>query len=240
MGYTKEQILAQCRDAFQEKSTFYKKDFINYRGKTIDTDEYYTEVIAEFLCDNITDYRNGIDCITRKNSYCTKGHDGEYDSGSNREEEKIAMQIFKQSRDYGLFSLIGKIIDYQTPLKSNADDEAGKIDLLSFDGEIMRILELKKPDSKETMLRCVLEGYTYLQTVAKPKLIDDFDDELKKDFVYNSKEVEVKSSPFVFHGGAQYKEMSQHRPYLQKLMALLDSKPFYIMKENEKYIVVEE
>lgn len=240
MGYTREQILAQCRDAFQEKNTFYKKDFINYRGKTVDTDEYYTEVIAEFLCDNITDYMNGIDCITRKNSYYTEGHDGKYDSASNRDEEKIAMQIFKQSRDHGLFSLIGKIIDYQTPLKSNADDEAGKIDLLSFDGKIMRILELKKPDSKETMLRCALEGYTYLQTVAKQKLIDDFEDTLKKDFVYNSKELEVKASPFVFHGGAQYKEISQHRPYLQKLMTLLDSKPFYIMKEKEKYIVVEE
>ena len=239
MDYTRAQILGRCKNAFGNKSTFYKMDFINYRGKTTDTGEYYTEVIAEFLCDNINDYINGINCITRKSSYKTKGHNGEFDLASNRKEEKIAMQIFKQSRDRGPFPLIGKIEDYQTPLKSSADDEAGKIDLLSFDGKIMRILELKKPDSKETMLRCVLEGYTYLQTIDKPKLINNFNDELKKDFVYNSEEVEVKASPFVFYGGAQHKEMAGSRPYLRKLMELLDSKPYYI-KGIEKYDVVEE
>ena len=28
MGYTREQILEQCRNAFQNKNTFYKKEFI--------------------------------------------------------------------------------------------------------------------------------------------------------------------------------------------------------------------
>ncbi|MDE7267467.1 MAG: hypothetical protein K2N89_08385 [Lachnospiraceae bacterium] len=214
MGYTREQILEQCRKAFQNKNTFYKKEFINYRGKTTDTREYYTEVIAEFLCDNITDYINGIDCITRKSSYKTNGHDGQYDADSNREEEKIAMRFFLQSRDYGAFSLIGQIEDYQTPLKSSADDEAGKIDLLSCDGKIMRILELKKPDSKETMLRCVLEGYTYLKTANNDRLITDFG--------YNPEEVKLKASPFVFYGGEQHKEMKQPRPQLRKLMKILD------------------
>lgn len=230
MGYTRTQILDQCREALKDKNTFYKKDFINYRGKTSDTGEYYTEVVAEFLCDHITDYMNGINCITRKGPYKTKGHDGNYNPDSNREEEIIAMQIFRQSKDYSPYNLIGEIIDYQTPLKSSANDEAGKIDLLSFDGNIMRILELKKPDSKETMLRCVLEGYTYLKTVDTDKLISDFE--------YTPENVVIKASPFVFWDGEQYKEMEQPRPYLQKLMTLLDSKPFYIMKK-EKYIVVE-
>lgn len=231
MDYTRAQVLGRCKNVFENKSTFYKIDFINYRGKTTDTGEYYTEVIAQFLCDNITDYINGIDCITRKISYKTKGHDGEFDFASNREEEKIAMQIFIQSRDYSPFPLIGKIEDYQTPLKSSADDEAGKIDLLSFDGKIMRILELKKPNSKETMLRCVLEGYTYLKIADHNKLITDFG--------YKPENVILKASPFVFHGGAQHKEMAEPRPHLRKLMELLDSKPFYI-KGIEKYDVVEE
>lgn len=239
MGYTRAQILEQCQNAFENKNTFYQMDFVNYTGQTTDTREYYTEVVAEFLCDNITDYINGIDCITRKSTYKTKGHDGKINPASNREEENIAKQFFNQSRDFGPFPLIGKIEDYQTPLKSSADDKAGKIDLLSFDGKIMRILELKKPDSKETMLRCVLEGFTYLQTVDKPKLIFNFKDELTKDFVYNPEEVEVKASPFVFYGGAQHKEMAEPRPHLHKLMTLLDSKPYYI-KEAEPYDVVEE
>ena len=230
MGYTKSEIRAQCEKAFRDKDTFYKKSFINYRGKTTDTKEYYTEVVAEFLCERISDYVNGIECISRKTSYKTDGHNGIYDPASNREEEKIAMQIFTQSRNCGAFDLIGVIEDYQTPLKSTADDEAGKIDILSCDGQVMRILELKKPDSKETMLRCVLEGFTYMKTADCGKLIFDFG--------YDPENVAIKASTFVFYGGEQHKEMSQPRPHLRKLMALLDSKPYYIIK-NENLVVVE-
>lgn len=231
MGYTRSEILSECKKAFFDKSTFYKKGFINYRGKTTDTKEYYTEVIAEFLCDNINEFISGIECISRKSSYKTEGHDGIYNPKSNREEEIIAMQIFTQCKNFGDFAFIGHIEDYQTPLKSSADDEAGKIDLLSFDGKIMRILELKKPDSKETMLRCVLEGFTYMRTADCHKLISDFG--------YDPSFVVVKASPFVFYDREQHKEMSQQRPHLRKLMSLLDSKSFYII-DGEKYKVVEE
>ena len=231
MGYTREEILNECKNAFQNKSTFYKKSFINYRGKTMDTKEYYTEVVAAFLCENLDEYVNGIEMISRKSTYKTDGHDGWYDPKSNREEEKIAMQIFNQSKNLGPFAFIGKIEDYQTPLKSTASNEAGKIDLLSFDGKIMRILELKKPSSKETMLRCVLEGFTYLKTVDRDKLVCDF--------AHEPCAVIVKASPFVFYGGEQRKEMSQRKPYLKKLMALLDIQPFYII-DGEQYSVVEE
>ena len=231
MGYTKSEIIVQCEKAFKNKDTFYKKSFVNYRGKTTDTKEYYTEVIAEFLCEHIDKYVDGIECISRKSSYRTEGHDGVYDPDSNREEERIAMQIFTQSKEHGAFDLIGTIEDYQTPLKSAADDEAGKIDLLSFDGRVMRILELKKPDSKETMLRCVLEGFTYMKTADCSKLVSDFG--------FEPANVIVKASPFVFFDGEQHKEMSQSRPKLRNLMSLLDSKPYYII-ENKNFVLVED
>ena len=231
MGYTRKEILEECAKAFKSKNTFYKNEFINYRGKTTDTKEYYTEVVAEFLCANIEEYVNGIDIISRKKPYKTEGHDGVYNPESNRDEEKIAMQIYRQSKERGAFAFIGNIEDYQTPLKSTADDEAGKIDLLSFDGSVMRILELKKKSSKETMLRCVLEGFTYLKTADCHKLVADFG--------YDASSVIVKASPFVFYNSEQHEEMSKPRPYLRKLMKLLDSKPFYITY-GEKYMVVEE
>lgn len=231
MGYTRRQILEQCEKAFADKDVFYKNKFINYRGKTTDTKEYFTEIVAEFLCENINEYISKITKISRGSSYKTEGHEGKYSQDSNREEEKIAMDIFCQSRESGGLDYVGKIEDYQVPLKSKADDVAGKIDLLSCDGKTMRILELKKPDSNETMLRCVLEGFTYLQTVDKGKLLTDFG--------YEPEKVNVKASPFVFKFGNQYKEMLEKRPNLQKLMELLDSKPYYIIKKDD-YIVTEE
>lgn len=226
MGYTREQIIAKCKKAFKDKKTFYKQTFINYRGKTEDTDEYFTEVISEFLCNHISEFIDGIDTITREETYKTKGHDGVIkDSDSGRDEEIIAMKMYDKTYDF-----VGKMIDYQTPLKNKRSDEAGKIDLLAYDGTTLRILELKKPESDETMLRCVLEGYTYWNTVDKPKLLSDFN--LPADTI-------IKACPFVFKDEEQHNEMKEVRPHLKRLMELLDSKPYYISGKNN-YIVTED
>jgi len=230
LGYSRTDILQKCRVAFNDIKTFYKQPFINYNGRTDDTREYYTEVVAEFLCSNILAYINGIPRITREASYMTAGHDGTFDVNTPREEEKIAMEMFKQSKQGVPYDYIGDIIDYQTPLKNKRSDVAGKIDLLSFDGKTLYILELKKPDSEESMLRCVLEGFTYMKTVNKEKLLDDFS--LPRDTI-------VKASPFVFRNKQQHEQMLEDRPRLFKLMQLLDSKPYYINKENNTYVIGE-
>lgn len=230
MGYTRKRIIEKCEKAFEDIKTFYKQPFINYGGKTTDTNEYYTEIVAEFLIDNLEEYINGIPKITREGSYKTLTHVGNFDINTPREEEKIAMEMFKQSMSGKDYDFIGKLIDYQTPLKNKRSDIAGKIDLLSYDGTSLRVLELKKPFSNESMLRCALEGYTYLKTVDSAKLLEDF--ELPKD-------TKVLASPFIFKYGQQYQETLETRPNLFKLMKLLNSKPYYIVKQNNLYIVEE-
>ena len=171
MKYTREQILLKLEENSSDMSLLYKEPCVNYRGKTADTKEYYTEVIAEWLLERLYLF-DRIKTITRQSSYCMGGeeHDGIPNrSNSNREEELIAMAMKRQRT----LPVVGQVLDYQTPLKNVQKDEAGKIDLLAYDGKTLRILELKKPDSMETMLRCVLEGYTYLQTVDKEKLLRD-------------------------------------------------------------------
>lgn len=229
MAYTKEEIINKCKDAFKNPSTFYQADVINYRGKTADG-ILYNEIVAEFVCDNFDKLAFGIDNITRKETYKKQSHDGEFNKSSKREEEIAAIKMFNQCKDGSAYDFIGKIIDYQTPLKNTSKDEAGKIDLLSYDGKTLRILELKKKDSKETMLRCVLEGFTYLCTVDKAKLLKDFS---------LSDDTEIVACPFVFFDEEQHKEMKKDRPWLKKLMMLMNSKPYYIKEENGYYKVLE-
>lgn len=71
---------------------------------------------------------------------------------------------------------LGKIIDFQVPIKNTRNNLAGKIDLISFSESngILYLLEFKKPDSKETLLRCILEAYTYYKQVNCSKLLKDF------------------------------------------------------------------
>ena len=226
--YSKKEILEEIQDM----GNFYKRKVVNYRGTTSDSKEYYTEVVAEWILKNIYlfDY---IKPITREKSYKADSHDGKIkNEDSGREEEKIAMKLFDSSQNQGkVFDIIGKIIDYQTPLKDIQTDKAGKIDLLAYNEEekILRILELKRPDSKETMLRCVLEAYTYLKVVDKDKLLKDFG------LPENTK---IKACPFVFYGGEQHQEMQKNKENLGELIKELGIEIIYLKEENGEYSVV--
>ena len=238
--YSKDEIIKKLEVAKSEMWKFYSQDFVNYRGKTSDKErDYYTEIIAKWLLDNIELF-NDIKMISRENSYKVDSHDGKIkNEKSEREEEIIAMKLFDSSQNQGkVFDIIGKIIDYQTPLKNVRADKAGKIDLLAYNEKenpkTLRILELKKLDSKETMLRCVLEAYTYLKIVDKAKLLKDFG--LPKD-------TKIKACPFVFYGKEQYKEMQEikdNRKNLGKLIEKLGIEVIYLKEENGEYSVVKE
>ena len=230
--YSKEEIIKKLEVAKSEMGQFYSEDFLNYISETSDKEGDYTEIIAGWLLDNIELF-NEIKPITREKSYKVKTHDGIIkNEESNREEEKIAMQLFDLSQNKGkVFDIIGKIIDYQTPLKNVRGDKAGKIDLLAYNEneKTLRILELKRADSKETMLRCVLEAYTYLKVVDKAKLLKDFG--LPED-------TKIKACPFVFFDGAQYKEIQEDRKHLKELMKNLDVEPIYLKGEGGEYKAV--
>lgn len=224
MGYSKIQIETMCETQMADIASFYRAPFVNYRGQCSDTDELYGEIIAGYICQHINAFKAGIPMITRSSSYRQSTHDGEYDPTSNRAEEIIAMQMFNYCNAGNSFAEVGRIIDYQTPLKSKRSDAAGKIDLLAYDGTTLRILELKKPDSEETMLRCVLEGYTYLKTVDAEKLLSDFN---------LPPSTKVMAGPLVFQGGSQWAELGENRPQLKRLMDVLESTPFAFNENNE-------
>ena len=230
--YSKEEIIKKLEESKSEMGQFYSENFLNYISETSDKEGDYTEIIAEWLLNNIKLF-DEIKPITREKNYKVKTHDGKIkNEKSNREEEIIAMKLFELSQNQGkVFDIIGKIIDYQTPLKNIRADKAGKIDLLAYNEEekILRILELKRPNSDETMLRCVLEAYTYLKVVDKVKLLKDFG--LPED-------TEIKACAFVFYDGKQRKEMKDDREKLEELIEKLDIEVIYLKEENGEYSVV--
>lgn len=220
----KEEILLMCEKASEDMKSFYTQNIVNYRGKSVEGFGY-TEIIAEWLLQHMDKFRE-IQSIERRKSYKTPSHDGIIDRETNRKEEITAKRLFKKD-----FEDLGHIIDYQTPLKNVKDDKGlGKIDLLSKNEKTksIYILELKKDDSKETMLRCVLEAYTYRRIVSQKKLFEDF--EIEKDYM-------LKASPLVYMNGVQYNEfMDKSRLHLHKLMNELDSYPFFIDEDVELQI----
>ncbi len=215
---TRQEIFDEIDTAKNDMDNFYKKNFINYRGKTKNTNEYYTEIVAEWLLQDTENYLDKITKISRETSYKTLTHNGKISNeNTNRYEEVLAKKLFQQKK----FKEIGEIIDYQTPLKNKQIDSSGKIDLLAYDKEknILRILELKTFESMETMLRCVLEAYTYFKKVDTKKLLSDFG--LPDD-------TEVRAAVLVFKNGFQHNEMKSGRNNLEKLIKKLGIEIFYI------------
>ena len=220
-SYKKEEIIEMCEKASKDMKSFYAQDFIKYRGKSAEG-ILYTEIISEWLLQHMDKFLE-IKSIERTKGYKTPGHDGIIDRETNRKEEITAKGLFNTKKNFEGF---GYIIDYQTPLKNRQDDKGlGKIDLLSKNDKTksVYILELKKEDNKESMLRCVLEAYTYSRIVSKKKLFESF--KIKDNY-------KLKASPLVYMNGVQYNEFKdKSRVFLHELMSKLGSTPFFI-EEN--------
>ena len=148
------------------------------------------------ICWNTTIYLIRFKKIKRGN-YKIGSHNGTTPrETSNRKEERIALALAQKK----VLNPLGEVIDYQVPLKSKQSDRAGKIDLMTFDEStgILRLIELKAPKSKETLLRCVLEIYTYYKTVDM--------NELLRSYGLDGKCKEVRICPLFFKVSTQNNE----------------------------------
>lgn len=146
-------------------ANFYKSAIVNYKGYVKGSKDLYSEVIAETL---VTDgfIKDWLTLIPERPEHFKINHSNENEKLdalkiTNRKEEILAKLLFYQGNIDGL----GYIFDYQTPLKATRNDSYGKIDLLGYntDDECYSVIELKyRPSgSEETLLRCILEAYTY-------------------------------------------------------------------------------
>ena len=180
-GYSKVGFLELLRKAVGDVDSFYAQNFLNYRGVINDTKECYENITAEFVLENLAAFEN-IRVINRQSSYKTDGHEqlipdndkiSEIKKGAvRRQEEWLAKSMYGKN-----YENLGRVIDFQVPIKDVRGNIAGKIDLISFseNDSALYLLEFKKPDSKETLLRCVLEAYTYYKQVNHAKLLSDFE-----------------------------------------------------------------
>lgn len=207
MRYTQAEILNDVNDCINNKGIekLYDEPCVNRHSKTKDTKRFISEIISEFLLkkENL-DLLNGINSIRREKSYQVKSKFHEEGNGSNcepRSEKQIVKAMI--NKDY---HFLGKIIDREIPLPNTEQEGDGKglgeIDLLSYDygTGIARIIEFKRPSNGESILRCILEIYTYSKIVDQGKLVRDFNEGK------NLNISEIKSALLVYKNGKQYNQ----------------------------------
>lgn len=229
-SYTESEYIHEIEKTIISKLPFYSQPYVNYRGKTSDSKVKYTEVMARKLLLNKDAINSGLNEITRMCSYRTDSHNGStaQNADKRRKEERIAMAMFRLQRTYQEF---GKILDYQIPLKNDSSNKGiGKIDLVSYDegSDTLYLLELKIRESRETLLRCVLEVYSYSKIINEQKLKSDFDRSSAK----------VVPAALVFENSLIHKEYLHDAASVKELMHELGVQIKVIPDEYAEELIV--
>ncbi len=228
MKKTKRETINELREKLSNISELYKLKCVNWTGKTIDTDEYFSEIIAnELLNKNNRNIFKNVSIVTRGKTYCKENHKKmEINLESNRKEEIFAKRITGLN-----LGKLGIIKDYQIPLKrKGADKGLGKIDLLSYNKRThtMYLIELKFGDNKDTLLKASLETYTYFRIVDKKKLIKDCLKGQNNNF--DPLKIDIKPAVMVVPFCNAYKELNEmengKRDKLKSLILALGIKFF--------------
>ena len=223
----KEEILKSLAET--AAADLYNNKYVNRTGMVDGV--RVSELVAEFLLDNLHMLSN-IQQITREK-------DGRSYKTPNREEKKeeVRHENSKRNEEWTAKDLyhaeiegLGKILDYQTPLKNERKDRAGKVDMLSFDkaSNTVYLLELKAPNSDETLLRCVLEIFTYGEIVDTEKLLADFSTP-EMDLT----NTEVKKAVLVYESCKAYADFDTCQN-ARKLMEKLGVAFFVLAADNTK------
>lgn len=233
MSYAKQEIKEQITSALTTPEKIYNNKWVNRKGRTSDSKELYSEVIAEELLFNLHKLRE-IPVVHREETYSPENHskiiiDLKY---SNKNEEIFAKRLVGLELDK-----LGAIKNYQIPLKDKNSDKTGKIDLLSFNekAKTLYIIKLKYKENEESLLRAILESYTYFKTVDQEKLIKDqkkliediHNDEFLKELSdYNSDDIKVKPAVLVVPECSACEELNEikneNRPKLEALAKALE------------------
>ena len=174
MKYSRKDTVNKLQEALSKPNQLYNCDCINWSGRTSDSEDYYSEVISEYLLNaGIENLRSKIDVINRSN-YRVNSHENVVSRNrTNRLEENFAKSLV-----WFDIEPLGEIIDFQIPLKKTKKDEAGKIDLISYkddDSSAAYIIELKYKGNKETLLRAALEIFTYHCQLNKKEFLQSFE-----------------------------------------------------------------
>lgn len=206
-------------DAAGDMRTFPEQPFTNYTGRALDTGEAYQDIVAGWCLDHWPLFE-AVAPITRELPYRDPLRDGTRPRRLSLAEEILSRDLYVRFHPGTgrRLNILGQVLDYQMPLGNRAADRAGKVDLVTWDGETLRLLMLRTQGSTDSMLRCLLQSYVHLRTADGGKLLSDL--QLPPDSP-------VEAAPFVYLEGQQRKETREHAGVLSRLALRSGCRPIW-------------
>ncbi|OGU55968.1 MAG: hypothetical protein A2X64_08840 [Ignavibacteria bacterium GWF2_33_9] len=198
----------------------YSSNVLKWKGKTNDSKQFYTEIIAEEFFKKLNIIQS-ITIVPRVKSYFNHNIalNGLHKRESSQEEANFAKSLVLEK-----LPTLGMVFDYQIPISNTRKDGNGKIDIISINEVTNKsyLIELKYFDNdKDTLLTSIMEIYTYSKQCDEKKFLE----EIKK--LYKKGNAKTKIQPVVLlcEGSLSAKEANEvkngKRPLLKKLIEIL-------------------
>lgn len=141
---------------------------VNVRGRN----NKYNEQICKCIVHNFNKLRNIKETQCPKHAYYQDRKNNVYNfinnTPINLTEKRLAICFYNMVQGIDVFD---EPLHYETPI---GEDELGAIDLIYKDNNYINLIELKSGKSPETLLRAILEIYTYYKKINKEKFYSDF------------------------------------------------------------------
>lgn len=145
--------------------SIYQSDYLNARTNT--------DAVAEWILSQFGEITLNTAGLREKN-FCVCEHRGQARLKTNVSQvtEKRLVRAMYNARKV---APLGTIRDYEIPLKATRGAKHGDLDLIAYRPSELMIIEAKAPQSRETILKAILQAYTYtMLIVAKDKIKTQF------------------------------------------------------------------
>ena len=224
MAKAEKEYISDFKSLLEKENSFQRL----YKNKIVKQSSYFNNYASLLLEKGAKQYLDKIKSNKERSSksYLNPSHRGETTQGNLEVknfqwEVRETIAMYNGQKSEAQF----KLLDYQTPLKnSNKDNEKG-IDLVGTDGKDLYILEYKRFKSSESLLRSVLECYSYR------RLVNAGIKKFAKDFGFPF--ADVIPAIIMMKDSNQYKsfiKQDKDSPII-KLMKVLEVKAFLIELE---------
>jgi hypothetical protein len=161
-----------------------------------------------------------------------------------QEEKHYTRQMYLIDRgkaDGHLDPCVGRIVDYEIPVKRSSEPslskyKLGKIDLMTETRDHVYLVEAKSKHSREPLHKAVFEIITYLNMISRTKLIHDYNNAKRNAFQYTHSKHDIKPAIMIYKDTKPYHDLRSLNPNsLLGSLILHYGVKFFILENHEYY-----
>ncbi len=201
---------------------------MKFQGKDYKLYEIYSELATsnetrKLLEDEIN--KQHIDCsriafkeyrdelVKEHIGYALESHDG-------KDKDDLLTQIYRIDR-YGepgeIDYSIGRIVDYNIPIKRFAEGKEsniniGEIDLLTETMDRVYMMTTRGMEHEAPLHQAVLEIVTHVNMISRKKLLNDFRDATQNNFKYYHKKDDLVPAILMYENSQSHKDLQNENP----------------------------